>query len=441
MMENLKLPPHDIESEIAVLGGILVNNKVFPEVNAILNAEDFYREAHGNIYKAMWVLFETDSPVDIITIKDKLLELNLLEKSGGLDYIVSIADSISTSGQVGYYSKIIKSLSQKRQLITLCQSIAGESFQDFSQVDSILENIKDGITSIEKSKTLKIKDNLQLYTEVYKSFDQCKDPGLETGIPGLEKRFFLEPGYIHCIAAESGIGKSAILLQIGDHISSVYDSHVLFYTMESTSQKLATRNVARHAKVALTRLTKSNIQDPHHAERVYQATSYLSNSKLHLLDDPYFMEIENIISHSESFTLKNDMKMICIDFLQAMETKKQFRSEREKINYFISRLKAHAKRLNVPILFACQLRKDVNGRPKLDDLIESNYIRTHTDNIMFLWAPDSDPAQYPVEMFLAKGKDQERFSIGLQFDGNYQDFKEGPKPVEKKKKQSSWIDE
>jgi replicative DNA helicase len=154
----------------------------------------------------------------------------------------------------------------------------------------------------------------------------------------------------------------------------------------------------------------------------------LATSRLILIDDERLVEIEKLVSHAESYALQNKISCIFLDYLQLAQSNRRFNSDKQRIDNSIFQLKSLAKRLNVPIIYGCQLRKDVGGRPSLDDLYESNVIRQATDNIIMMYAPNSDPAEYEVEVFLAKGKEQRRFSEWLHFNGHFQVFTRGDKP-------------
>ena len=269
----------------------------------------------------------------------------------------------------------------------------------------------------------------QLYYRLYDALSQKKEPGIGIGMPGLES-FYLEPNYIHVVAAESGTGKSAFLLQASDYVARNYGP-VLYLSLESTDLKLAARRLASTSKIALTRINKQNIQSDWEWEKIVQCCDELSTVPLRIVDFNRFY-IENIVSYCESACIDNDIRLIVIDFLQLIYSRKKHSSRHLEISYIIQQFKMLAKELNVPVLYACQLsRKDYGNRPTKDRLKESGDIETHTDNIIFLWSRKQDrEVVYPVECFLAKGKDQEPFDQWLEFNGNYQEFTEGIPPNE-----------
>ena len=422
--------PWSLEAEQSVIGGMLINPDIIPMVKNLLSIDDFYLEKHQEIYKS---IISTKDP-DLITIWNNIDKEKVDKK-----YYYSFTDVTTSAGWKTHVQIILRD-SKKRKLWVLGREISEESALYHSDIESILSDAKNGLSAIEKNSIPDEISNEQLAMNTYKGIFEKKEPGLYTGVQGIDKRFYFENGYIHCIAAESGVGKSALSLQILNYIAQSQDKDALFYSLESTNEKLVRRWLCRETSIPLTAINKCDFKNDGQIEDIQNACNNFSISKLKLFDNSNLVYIEKLISHIESYYLNNDVSIVCIDFLQALDSLKSFSSDRSKINYFISRIKSLAKELNIPVVYTCQLRKDINGRPKLDDLIESNYIRTHTDNILFLYAPDSDPVVYSVECFLAKGKDQERFSQWLEFNGNYQIFYKGEKPLEMFKKKKNWQD-
>lgn len=426
---NIKIPPHSLEAEQSVLGGILLNNKAIPEVAELISPDDFYREAHSLIFQAMINLYQSGSAIDLVTLANELTRQDLLEKAGGAIYLTSLIEDISTSAGIKNHAEIVKEKADQRNLIELCSSVSEDCFSQVSTSEEILSKLKAGIRQIEQSQSKEIEDNNRFYMKVYEGIYEKREPGLYPGINCLDNQIYFEQGYIHAIAAESNVGKSAFILQISSNIADKYGP-CLLYSLESTRQRLALRHIARHSKVALTRINKCHFSGPEQEEKIMEAVSSLSESRLIMLDDSRFQIIERLIAHAESYALRHKISAIFIDFLQLLSSYKKHNTRHAEISYIVTQIKYLAKSLNIPVIFASQLRKDVKGRPDLDTLKESGDIRTHSDNVLFLYAPEKNETIYPVEIFLAKGKEQERFSQWLTFNGNYQMFSEGEEPEE-----------
>lgn len=428
----IKVLPHDLDAEEAVLCAMIVYGKA-KTVKSILSPEDFYREAHTHIVQAC---FECPEP-DILTVAAWLKKHDLLEKAGGLDYLVCLTEAISTGAAVEAHCKIIKDLSIRRQIILQCGVISESCFQLHEESEDIISTSREFFREIGKLDIEDLPSTARLCNRIYDNlYEQTEDPGLKVGIPTLEE-FYLEPGYIHCVAGESGFGKSAFLLQVADFVARTYGT-TLYFSLESTDVKLGTRLLARHAMIQLTRLNKRHIQGDWEWQKITQALSDMQSQPLILIENSRLSEVEKLVSYCEKVSTNKDIKMIVIDFLQLMSSRKKHNSRHLEISYIVNQFKQLAKQLNIPLLYASQLVKKIGGRPKLEDLKESGDIRTHTDNILFLYTQDSAPAVYTVECFLAKGKEQERFSLWLEFNGHYQEFKEGLEPEKTTVLKKAW---
>lgn len=412
--------PCDINAEVAVLGACMLDHYIIPSLENIIAPDDMYIEKHSIILSTIYAL--KGEIVDLITIRDKLgVDI---EKAGGEVYLGSIGDAITTSAGWRNHANIIKEKSNLRKLITL--ATASTDLVREKSFNEVKTYLKEEIINLEKAaSTISVEENTRFYNKVYDYiFQNKRDPGMETGIDCLLDKLYFERGYIHAIAAESGVGKSAFMLQVADNMSRLYGP-CLYYSLESTRERLALRLIARHSRIALTRLNRSSFTGTGQEEQIKEACDHLADSNLILIDDERLIEIERLVSHAESYALQNKVSAIFFDYLQLAQSNKHFNSDKQRIDNTIFQIKSLAKRLDIPIIYGCQLRKDVPGRPGLDHLYESNVIRQATDNILFLYAPNTEPVEYDVELYMGKGKEQQRFSIWLHFNGNFQQFTAG----------------
>lgn len=319
----------------------------------------------------------------------------------------------------------------------LCASTAEACFQGWGETDEILSEHKNSVRALDKT-IVNHFDNRKLYTGLHESLYNTEvSPGLLTGIDNIDMEFFLDPGCTNVVAAESGTGKSAFCLQVTDYVARKYGP-ALYFSMESTSQKLGIRQIARYSKIALTRLNKKNIEHTQE-ESLNRALDDLIGSQLFLIDDMRYSVVEKAISLCESTALKMDLKLAVFDFIQLFESFKKSQNRHLEISGIARQFNALAKNLNIPVIYVSQLKEveGVNKKPTLQRLKESGDIRNHADNILFLYAPDPSTSVYDILCFLAKGKDQEKFSTWLKFNGHYQEFKDGQEPEEYRNKYHS----
>ena len=423
---NLKVPPHNLETEQAILGAMLINPKCIPKVSALLNSSDFYRESHMDIAAACFVL---KGEADVLTVSNHLAHKDLPKKCGGNDYILSLVENTVMSAGVESWCQIVKEQSSRRQVIDLCSQVTEASFQDYSDTGETLSNLKTGVREIENVNQVGIKTNNVLLREIMDDLEKEGDHtvGVLTGLKNIDDKLNgLEPKTTYYIIAESGMAKSALALNIADHVSLNYPGKVPYFTLESTSKALMRRRLAKHSQVALTRIRNRNLRHEGQWEDITKACNVLDNPNLIIIDDTHYQKIENLVAFCESFTMDKEISLIIVDYIQLIESQKSFTSRHLEISYVSKLLNFMAKNLNVPVIIVSQLGKDVEKRkrkePMLSDIKESGDIRNNADNIISIYSPTPEETQFYTKIKALKGKDTGRWVTWLHFDGNYQAF-------------------
>ena len=252
-----------------------------------------------------------------------------LAKSGGNSYLISLATTIMTVAGFQSYIDIILECSARRRLIEIGTKLMCNSHND--NLEQLISESKIQINEIISKKSYEITNEI-VANRFYNYAHDSTEPGLYTGIAGIEKRFYFENGGTHCIAAESNTGKSALALQIADYVADRYGK-TLFFTLESTRNRLFARLVCRNTMIPLSKINKRGGDDGYSEVENIDMQDYLAsykNSNLEINDDSRYIFIENIINHSESYQLKYGLKAIFIDFLQMIDTLKPINSAREK---------------------------------------------------------------------------------------------------------------
>ena len=424
---NLKVPPHNLETEQAILGAMLINPKCIPKVSALLNSYDFYRESHIDIASACFIL---KGEADVLTVSNHLAHKDLLEKCGGNDYILSLVQNTVTSAGVENWCQIVKEQSRRRQVIGLCSQVTEASFQDYSDTGETLSELKNGVREIEKTNQVKIKSNNTLLREIMEDLEKDDHTvGVLTGLKNIDAKLNgLEPKTTYYIIAESGMAKSALALNIGDNVALAYPGKVPYFTLESTSKALMRRRVAKHSKVALTRIRNHNLRHGGQWDDITQACNDLDEENLMIIDDPYYQTVENLIAFCESLSMDNEISLIVVDYIQLMEARKRFTSRHLEISYVSKLLSFLAKNLDVPVIVISQLGKDVekrkNSEPMISDIKESGDIRNLADNVISIFTKTPKDTQFYAKIRALKGKDTGLWTTWLYFDGNYQNFED-----------------
>ena len=425
----MKPLPHNLEAEQAVLGAILLRNESILEID--LQPDDYYNTLNQRIYRTMQDLWREKTAIDLVTIGNNLTRPEQ-------KYLNSIIDSVSTSAGIKHHAEIVKKLSQRRKLIRASELIKDHAYNLTADINEIMSINKQLLREIDTGKDLNIDyfDNSKIAGEVYDEASHIQElKAYYTGIEPIDKKYYLEPQTTTILAAESGVGKSAFALQIAHFVAA--NNKVIYFSLESTRKALIRRMQARLAKVPLSAIKKGRVEKPEQLESLMNSTDTIFNHRnIAIIDDQRYSTLENLISYCETKAMDFPIALVVVDHLELLDTLKSYNDDPlGKVAYITRQFNNLAKSLNCHVIYITPLRKDVKGKPSLDDIKGSNSIRYNADNIMFLWTPDSYPTVYQVECFLAKGKDVELFSEWLEFDGNFQTFSPGYKPEIKKPKQ------
>lgn len=401
---QIKSLPNSIESEQSLIGGMLINAQIIPYIAEKISIDDLYYEKHQEIYAA---ILKAPSK-DMVTIWD-IIDKSKVDKQ----YYMNLAD-VTTSAAWEYHAEIIKRDSNKRKLWKIGMELKEQAALPSSDYSELLSKVKNDLLSIENNIKSDDYDNAVHYMHLYNIMTEKKEPGLFTGIDILEDKIYFEKEYLHCIAAESGMGKSAFALKVADSMANRY-GNVDYYSFESNKNRLSYRQIARDSKVALTRINRNNFTDYGQEKQIQDSIVKYCDSKLYFFDNPKYVEIERLCIHAESRALKHKTAAIFVDYIQmAQSINKRISDRKTLIENALFKLKGLAKNLNIPVIYLCQLRKDIEGEPTLDDLYESNALRQATDNIIFMYTPmpiqeRMEKPIYPVKIYSLKSKDQSLF--------------------------------
>ena len=424
-----RVPPHDLDAEIAILSGMLNHPNNTVQVMQEIQPDDFYKEAHMPICEAFFAL---KTGADLVSIKDYLTRQDKLEQAGGMEYLMSLATAASTSAGYKYYCAIVKDLSRKRQIIRQCMATAEACYQPHQDTKEILANHKSQITGIQSSHSWDIKSNVTLINEVYKEIERRaeeEDPyiGPKTGQGNIDKHLRgLRPGTVTVLAAESGVGKSALALNICDYISRHYPGRAPYFTLESTDTLLMYRRLAFRSGIALTRLNLGKIYNNEWPELTTEVNAISADGNMMLIEKAEFSILENLVSFVEGISFDNPLSILIIDYIQQMSSRSRQNTRHHEISYISRNIAQLAKKVKVPILLLSQLGKDIekrnNRRPMLSDLKESGDIRNDAHNIIFMYRKSEDEPL--TEIYSKKGKDVGTWRTMVNFEQKVMRFRD-----------------
>jgi len=428
-----KVPPHNLEAEQAIVGGILINNDALNQVVDILSGEDFYREAHTLIYEGMLTLYNRDDPVDVITLSQVLMEKSALDKVGGTEYLASLAEATATSAGIMYHAEIVKDLSTRRNLIRQCSHISEVCFQPGNDTEDILDSAEQYIFEIGERN---IDQNfLQLDEVVKNSFKKIETTtgsnitGISTGFTDFDN---LSSGLQHSdfiiIAGRPSMGKTALALNIALNAALVDKVGVAIFSLEMSSLQLGIRLLGCDAMIDAWKLRKGALQDDEYL-RLTDSANRLSELPIYIDDSSALSSLE-IKAKARRLKKKNNISLVIIDYLQLMQSKKAVESRQLEISDISRSLKALAKDLDIPVLAVSQLNRKVedrpNKRPMLADLRESGALEQDADLILFIYREElynrTEENKGKAELIVAKHRNGPTGLVNLTFREKYTKF-------------------
>ena len=428
-----KVPPHNMEAEQAIVGGILINNDALNQIVDILSGEDFYREAHALIYEGMLTLYNRDDPVDVITLSQVLKEKGALDKVGGTEYLASLADATATSAGIMYHAEIVKDLSIRRNLIRQCSHISEVCFQPSNDTEDILDSAEQYIFEIAERN---IDQNfLQLDEVVKNSFKKIETTtgsnitGISTGFTDFDNLTSgLQPSDFIIIAGRPSMGKTALALNIALNAALVDKVGVAIFSLEMSSLQLGIRLLGCDAMIDAWKLRKGALQDDDYL-RLTDSANRLSELPVYIDDSSALSSLE-IKAKARRLKKKYNISLVIIDYLQLMQSKKAVESRQLEISDISRSLKALAKDLDIPVLAVSQLNRKVedrpNKRPMLADLRESGAIEQDADLISFIYREElynrTEENKGKAELIVAKHRNGPTGLVPLTFREKYTKF-------------------
>jgi replicative DNA helicase len=390
-----KIPPQNLEAESSVLGGILLENDAINVVLESLRAEDFYRESHRKIFRAMIELSDRSEPVDIITLSEVLKNRGELEAVGGSAYLASLNDFVPTAANISYYARIVREKAILRYLINAATDIATKGFEGQGNVEELLDSAEKAIFDITeqriKSSFVKVgdmmKDSIKMVEKLFER--KTMITGVPTGFKDLDsKTAGLQPGDLIIVAARPGMGKTAFSLNIASH--AAFAGHgVAIFSLEMAREQLALRLLCSEARVDNSKVRTGYLSD-RDFPKLATAAGKLHDALIYIDDTPAISVLE-LRAKARRMARDRDKKLslIIVDYLQLMRGSGAAQNREQEISEISRSLKALAKELNVPVLAISQLNRRVEDRndktPQLSDLRESGAIEQDADVIAFIY--------------------------------------------------------
>ncbi len=429
--DNLrKVPPQSLEAESSVLGAILLDNEAINLVLELLQPEDFYRESHRKMFRAMIELSDRSEPVDVITLSDCLKNRGDLDAVGGSAYLTSLNDFVPTAANVSHYARIVREKAILRHLINAATEIATRGYEEQGNVEEFLDTAEKVIFDISEKKIKAsfvavrdmIKDTLKTVEKLYDRKEMVT--GVATGYEDLDKLTAgLQPSDLIIVAGRPSMGKTAFSLNIGAH-AAFAGVGVALFSLEMAKEQLVLRMLCSEARV-----NNSKVRSGYLSERDFpnlaKAAGRLHEAPIYIDDTPAISVLE-LRAKARRLVRDRSKKigLIIVDYLQLMRGMGAASNREQEISEISRSLKALAKELNVPVIGISQLNRRVEDRgdrrPMMSDLRESGAIEQDADVIIFIYRDEvynksDDSVKGIAEIIVAKQRNGPTDTVKLTF--------------------------
>jgi len=433
-MTTDRLPPQDLDTETACLASALLNREALLRVTEILQPEDFYLEKHRVIFESILDLERKALPIDLTTLRQRLIDKDMLERVGGNVALAELYQATSTSANAVVYANRIKELSLRRKLIEVAGNSIEKCFNRTIETDEVMDEIERDIFKVTEQRiTSDYQPMDMVMTETIKDIHTWYETKkIVTGIPsGFNELDELLTGFhgaeLLIVAARPGMGKTAFALNVMNHVALKAKKAVLFFSLEMPATQLAARMLCIEAMVDSQRVRTGHIS-PEELKKLVGTSTNLSKSQIYLDDTPS-LNINEIRAKARRLAQKDDLGMVIIDYLQLVTSLSKV--DRHLQVAEISRLlKQLARELDIPVIALSQLSRAVESRadqrPTLSDLRESGAIEQDADVVMFLYReekvnPDTENKGIAT-VIVAKQRSGPIGDIDLRFWGQYTKF-------------------
>lgn len=440
-VDLLKRPPHSVEAEQAIIGGLMLDNQAWDKINSSLCEADFYRTEHKVLFKAIALLSRRDQPFDVVTILDTLKSSHELDEAGGETYLFELANNTPSVANITAYAEIVREKSVQRQLIMIANEIADTAYNPVGrEVSEILDLAESKVFAIaeqtagdkgpEAIKSILVRAVEKIDT-LYHQGDALT--GLATGLTDLdEKTSGFQPSDLIIVAGRPSMGKTTLVMNIAEHAAIRGGKPVLVFSMEMPADSLAMRMMSSLGRIDQHRIRTGKLTDEDWP-RVTSAVHMLSEAPL-FIDDSAGLTPAEMRTRSRRLAKEHgQLGLIVVDYLQLMKVP-GFKAENRtaEISEISRSLKSLAKELKVPVVALSQLNRSLeqrqDKRPVMSDLRESGAIEQDADLICFIYRDEvyneDSHDKGTAEIIIAKQRNGPIGKVKVAFLGKFTRFED-----------------
>jgi replicative DNA helicase len=446
-IKNLKLPPHSVEAEQSLLGGLLIDNSALDQVADAISSKDFYRQDHRQIFIHIVDLINSSNPADVITVAESLEKNSELTSAGGMAYLASLAENMPSVANIRGYAKIIRDNSILRNLITVGSDIVEGAFSPKGKdAQQLLDEMEAKLFAVAESESNRLgyKDFQAIVAQVVRDLEERgQNPGtvtgLSTGFTDLDSLTTgLHGGELVIIAGRPSMGKTALAMNIAEACGVDQNKAVAIFSMEMGSEQIVTRLLGSVAKVNQQKM-RTGKMDEDDWEKIADGLGRLNEAPL-FIDEGSALNSYELRARARRLdrSTEGGLGLIVVDYIQLMSALggQQGENRATEISEISRSLKSLAKELNVPVVALSQLNRNVDSRPdkrpQMSDLRESGAIEQDADVIMFIYRDEvynPDSADKGIaEIILAKQRSGPIGTVKLTFVGEFTRFENYANP-------------
>ena len=402
---GLRVPPHSMEAEMALLGSVMLRPDVIYEILDIVTASSFYFDKHRIIFETMLELFGKHQPIDILSLSSRLKEKDVLERIGGTTFLAELSSTVPSSANAKHYAEIVMKKYMMRQLIEASEHLSHLGFNEAGELEEILDQAERKVFEITErfSGSSRFKDLPPLLAEAFERFEKLSSAehelrGVPTGFKSLDDILGgFQPSDLIILAARPSVGKTALALDIARRTASEHQHAVGIFSLEMSADQLVDRVVAAQSRTDASVIRKGvRVQTGTWREDVFKnvrdALDELSRTPLYIDDQPG-NTILKMRSAARKLKSEKGLKLLIVDYLQLMAPSSVRANDSmvQQVTEISRSLKHLARELNIPVIALSQLSRAVEtrgGKPKLSDLRDSGSIEQDADLVMFIHAEE-----------------------------------------------------
>lgn len=437
-VENLKVPPHSLEAEQAVLGGLLLSSSAWDKVADLVTEQDFYREDHRHIFSAIQKLHDMGRPCDAITLTEWFESHGLIDQVDGGAYIGQLANNTPSAANISAYAEIVRERSILRQLIDVGTEIASGAYESdgrdskvlLEQAERLIFAIADqggrigsGFVSVQET----LKEAIARIQELHEFEGEIT--GTPTGYQDFDRMTAgLQPSDLIIVAGRPAMGKTTFAMNIAEHAAIKHETPVAVFSMEMSSLQLVMRLFSSLGQIEQNRLRTGNLDDLDWP-KLTSAMNLLHKSQIFIDETPALSPAE-LRARARRLKREHDIGLIVVDYLQLMQVPDSKENRATEIAEISRSLKAVAKELNVPVIALSQLNRALeqrpNKRPVMADLRESGSIEQDADLIVFIYRDEvynqESADKGKAEIIIGKHRNGATGTVHLAFQGQWLRF-------------------